>query len=374
MHRAATSFLAALLAAIAAAAPAAAADRDGVWQGMIGTLPVRACFMSRDWGDFGAYYYLSQRKLIALEPEEGNSSAFREGDARQAANPLWSLRTVAGDALEGQWSQGKRTLPVRLMRVAAAIGEEGPCGSLAFHGPRLEGVRTVRSRASMDGVAYTRLVLSHGGRYEASVETFALGGAKEADRRIDAALRESFDGSPAAWFDCVRGALAFSPHEGSIDETQAPAFVTARWLSVKRQSDSFCGGNHPNSFIVYRTFDRRTGAELDPLDWFDPRAVKRTSYPETGDKEPIPTLLPALRKAVMGAWKEEGECKGVVSEQEFWNLGLGRTGFVFTPSLPRVVMACGETFTIPYARLARFLTPAGAREVKALQAELARLR
>ena len=51
---------------------------------------------------------------------------------------------------------------------------------MTYHQPRLEGVRTVTARATLDGVAYTRITLDHGGRFEAGVETFALDGSGEA--------------------------------------------------------------------------------------------------------------------------------------------------------------------------------------------------
>ena len=63
------------LAAIAAVlAPADSAELAGVWEGTVGSLPVRACFVRRDWGTFGAYYYLSQRRLIPLDGDEGEAS------------------------------------------------------------------------------------------------------------------------------------------------------------------------------------------------------------------------------------------------------------------------------------------------------------
>ena len=58
------------LAAIAllAATPANAAVPNpqiaGVWDGTIGTLPVRACFVHESYGDQGAYYYRS--KLVTI--------------------------------------------------------------------------------------------------------------------------------------------------------------------------------------------------------------------------------------------------------------------------------------------------------------------
>ena len=41
-----------------AAAQSTAGGFAGVWQGTLGAQPVRVCFNQREWGTFGAYYYL----------------------------------------------------------------------------------------------------------------------------------------------------------------------------------------------------------------------------------------------------------------------------------------------------------------------------
>src|SRR6185503_11391200 len=145
------SMFAPLLALAAAAAPPA--DLAGIWEGNVGTLPVRACFVQRDWGTFGAYYYLSRLRLIPLEVEEGAAGAFREGGDTQG--PRWRIESADAARLSARWTSGGRTLPVRLRRLAGGEGEEGACASLAFHAPRLAGVRTVAARAAKDGVDYT---------------------------------------------------------------------------------------------------------------------------------------------------------------------------------------------------------------------------
>jgi hypothetical protein len=57
-----------LLAALALSAPVQAAPAwHGVWQGSVGTLPVRACLQERsETYRNGSYYYLSRLQPIAL--------------------------------------------------------------------------------------------------------------------------------------------------------------------------------------------------------------------------------------------------------------------------------------------------------------------
>lgn len=346
------------------AAQAAPSALPGVWEGHVGNLPIRACFVEREWGPFGAYYYMSQRRLIGLEPIEGARATFREGFDEGGAAPRWQIQSATATRLQARWTSGRRVLQVQLTRVAVT-GEEGPCGSMAFHQPRLEGIRTVETAASMDGVAYRRIRLDPGTRFEASVESFALDGEGEATRRINAALARPFAGDPPEWFDCMRAPLETGAMEGDLAETYAPAMISRRWLSVNHNYDASCGGAHPSSGLVYETYDRTSGAEVDLFDWFVPAAVRQERV-EGADDE-LRTVLPPLRDVILAGWRPEGECGEVVREAEFWNIGLRRDGFVFSPSLAHVVQACGEEFNVPFARVRSLLTREGQSNLEGLR-------
>ena len=363
-----SAFLFAPILALAAAA-APPADLPGVWEGTIGNLPVRACFVQREWGAFGAYYYRSRLRLIPLEAEAGAAGAFREGG--DTSGPRWLIESADAARLSARWTGRGQTLPVRLGRLAGAGagGEEGPCGSLAFHRPRLAGIRTVSTRAAKDGVAYTKLSLNHGGRFEISFETFALDGAGEATRRINAVLGRALAGDPPSWFQCIQDSLGSSPNEGSFDESLAPAMISRRWMSVAHHWDGICGGAHPDSSNSWRLFDLAAGREVDLFDWLNGNAVRRQG--RRGSDEEIKTVQPAFRDAILSGWHPEAaDCEEVIRTADYWNIGLTRQGFVLEPSLPHVVQACGETFTLSFARLRPFLTPEGAANQRALQADL----
>jgi hypothetical protein len=360
--------LVALLALAAAAAPAPA-DLPGVWEGTVGALPVRACFVHREFGDFGAYYYLSHRRLIALEADEGSDSAFREIGDSGRSRPLWRIERADGDRLTAQWTSGRRTLPVRLSRVSPVAADESPCSSMDFHRSRLEGVRTVTTRATIDGTSYRRIALDSEGRFESSLETFALDGGGEAVQRINAALAEALSGDPPRWFECSRDSLGRMPYEGSSDEILRPVLITERWLSVAHHWDGFCGGAHPDSSNGYRTFDLTSGQEVDLHGWFDDMAVERQHLTEVN--EDIVTVRPALRDFVLGGWTpEDPECRDVIRDQEYWSIGLTPRGMAFSPDLAHVVQACGEEFLVPFDRLGPFLTAEGAANLREIEAEL----
>lgn len=357
-----------LVPSAASAQPAAAAGLPGIWEGTIGTLPVRACFVTREYGSFGAYYYRSRMKLLGLEAQDGTTDAFGETGGDVTAQ--WRTVRVAGDNLTATWTSGRQGLPVRLHRVAATLGEEGACASVAFHQPRLEGVHTVSTRATADGTAYTKLTLDTAGHFEIGVETFALDGDSAAVRRINTALGESLAGTPPGWLSCVTDSLATHGSEGQANESLTPAMISRRWLSVASASDWDCGGAHPDSSSRYRLFDLTSGAETELLDWFTPAAVKRETF--EGSTEVARTLEPAFRAFLLAGWHVDpgaAECDEVIRSQEDWSVGLTRDGFVFSPSLPHVVQACEENFTVDFDRIRPWLTPQAAEQVRDLRAE-----
>lgn len=363
-----------LLIALAAASmqPAAAGPPAGIWEGTVGTLPVTACFMGPDEGAFGAYYYRSRLQLIALAPVENMRGAFREaaggsdGTGPGADAPRWQIERAAGSILTARWTSGRRTLPVRLRRVAGAV-DEGPCASLAFHRPRLAGVRTVSTRGTTDGVGWTKLRLDHGGRFGASVESFALDGNGAAVRRLNAIFGRPLSNDPPEWLDCIRGTLANNPYEGEYQSSLEPVMISRHWLSVADGNGGFCGGAHPFDNSIYRTFDLTRGTEIDLHDWLNAAAVKRERV--QGSTDVLKSLQPAFRTFFLTGWRGENDCDEIVRGTEFWTIGLTREGFVFTPSVPHAVRLCHETFTVGFDRLAPYLTPDAQAHVAALRAE-----
>jgi len=362
--------LAQLIALAAAAAPVPSAELAGVWEGNVGNLPVRACFVRRDTEWFGDYYYLSRLQLIPLEAE-GNGGGFRETADAGTDLPRWTIGSVGAAEMTARWSNGTRTLPIHLRRLARMTGDDSPCASALFHRPRLEGLRTLRSRAAIDGVAYTKLTLDLRGRFDSRFESFALDGSDAAAQRINAALAQGLAGDPPSWFECIGDSLGYSPREGAFEESLAPTMISRRWLAVAHHWDGDCGGAHPDSSNTYRVFDLADGREIDLHDWLNGEAVHR-ERPEGGSEE-LKSLRPAFRDAILAGWRpEDAECDEPVRSEEFWTIGLTRSGLVFSPELPHVVQSCSADIVVPLARLRPWLSPEGAANLRALEAEAAR--
>lgn len=356
-----------LLAQQASAAPVTEKSLDGVWQGTIGPAPIRVCF-NQERGPFGLYFYLSHLNQIPLRQVDAAKAVLVEG-ARDddPAAARWSLPDVGRDAISGSWSQGKRNLPIALKRVAGRFSEdETPCGSEIFHRPQLAGITTVRKAATLDGHSYTRLILDHHGHFgdSISVETFALDGLTPAIARINATLAEALDPRrDDSWFACIRMAGNSSSNGGDEQSLTEPRMISGKYLSVRQQIAGFCGGAHPDSTDVPLLFDLMSGREVTLFDWFNERAVKREHL--EGEAAPFVTLQPAFRKMLTTGWKADSECREAVASQDVWSVALTRAGFVLAPDLPHVVQACGEEFTLSFAKAEPFLNAGGTAEVAA---------
>ncbi len=360
---------------LALTAPSASAAADtpralavqGVWQGTLGTQPIRACFNNRETDSFGAYFYLSKLVTIPLVKDDKGELLFSEGWPDDPKAPRWALTPIGADELAGTWKQGSRNLALRLTRVPLGkLGEDdSPCGSMAFEQPRLNGIHIVRTRAAKDGVGYAKLTLELRGHFPSvSVESFQLDGHGSAVERINRVLDKPFaKDNEESWLGCVRSSFNSSPWGAEHNESFELQLITRKWLAVNHHWDGFCGGAHPDSSNSPRLFDLTSGAEINLFDWFNDKAVKREHL--GGEAGNIVTIRPAFQKMLMAGWKGDDECRDAIAGQDFWSVALTRSGFSLTPSLPHVVQACTEDFNLSFARAAPYLNATGKREVEA---------
>jgi hypothetical protein len=351
---------------------------QGVWRGTIGALPVQACLDHRDYADRGAYYYMSHLSIIALGRIDKGGAGVTFSEAADSdtkdQGPLWVLSPARGGDLAGEWRFKTKTLPIRLTRLAAADGDDGPCSSLAFSGPRVTPITITSKPAIKDGVAYTRLIASVGRQFDVTLESFemsgATSGATAADRRIDAILRKRLPerGQGSDYLDCTMGALGANGHDGAYSDVSTPTFITRRWLVSAETSATDCGGAHPSESLTSTVFDRATGDVVDLWTWFTPGAVTRHA-PEGGAPAAY-EVAPPLLKAIVARWHgEDSDCRQAFEDQTFWDVALTRQGFGFTPMLPHVAQACAEQVVLPYGGAAPFLNAAGRAGVASVMSD-----
>jgi hypothetical protein len=348
-----------LLAGLVLAAPAHAAPAwHGVWQGTIGTLPVRACVQERsETYRNGSYYYLSRLQPIALSHEDDGSWSEENDSGR------WTVAAGAAGRLTGTWRGGGKSLPIALTRVTMAAGEEDPCGSSAYIAPRLRPAKVVSKAARKDGFAYTELTYDVGPSFpEVEIGSFSYPPTRPGDAAINAALRldPAKPEGEADYAGCMKMALASLGRDGDFQFAYAPELVTSEYLSVAANSGGFCGGAHPDESQWHVLFDRASGRKIELASWLSARAVA------PGDGEAgtsIRRITPALRALALKHFPfgrgEDADCREAISGEDYWELALGRKGIAFTPSLPHVIQACEDAAEVPFAELAPFLSPAG---------------
>jgi hypothetical protein len=369
------AFLTALLFAV----PAVAQDRPewvGVWDGRVGNLPVRLCIDA--WAGSparGSYYYLSQLEPISLTDYD-SEGGWTEQAAGSDATAEWDFAERSAKALRGTWRQGRRSLPFALTPLAWSEGDwGGPCSSAAFLAPRVGGGTVLSSQAELAGWRYTTKKYRPAARFadDVTIESFGFPAVEPGDAAINTALaahlpREEVDD---AFLQCLAGSIASLGYDGGFEEVVRPVWVTPAFLVAMESSSTFCGGAHPNHFYAYLTFDRQGGEAIDLFGWLGETAVEH----HLGEQgiEAYDTVRPALRDLILARdpvddfSTSEGfeaepypeDCRDLAFEQEFWTLGLSRSGMLFVPSMPHVAAACAETFTVPWDDLAPFLNGEG---------------
>lgn len=155
--------------------------------------------------------------------------------------------------------------------------------------------------------------------------------------------------------------------EGEWSVSILPEVLTDRWLGVVIASGNFCGGAHPNYWQHQQTYDRQTGALVDPMHWITSAGVTTERLePAAEGEERITntTITPALQDLILSHWPRtddpDGEnCRDVARDPFGWDLGLAPSGLAFMPELPHVAQACAETMVVPWGELAPYLSAEG---------------
>jgi len=350
----------AMAAGPAFAAPAPALQ--GVWKGTIGNLPVQACFQTESDFQFGAYFYLSQLKIIHLDkPDKGDG--WWETEVNKG--PHWLLKTVEGDAVLGSWEDKGKTLPIALKRVSLGNDEANrPCGSDAFMAPRLTPPKVTEAAAKLGGVAFTKIDVDVGKQFDVAISGFKLNGAGGNVTKINKLLTSIIPTTAAGsdYADCMKSALYSGGRDGTYNVSLSPVVLTRNWLVARNGSDDFCGGAHPNAGSVDSVYDLAAGVKVDVEKWFMPDAmdVKDGINPKG-----------TLREFVVKSEIKHGssECSDVYENANYWNVALSKAGVNFTPSLPHAEAACAESVDVPFAMASKFMNAAARAKLKSFQAE-----
>jgi len=370
---------AAIAAALLLAGPALAqemppAPPSGIWSGTLGDQEIRLCLGVKTSVGNGAYYYLRHLQLISLQADRQQGGWYERGvNARLDPAPRWTLTETPKGGLTGTWSQGGKSLPVRLDRISPSrrdATDDPPCGLMTFLKPRLTSPKLVRTPASLDGALYTRLVWDLGALSASALEGFDLPGDTAALRRVkklipSAAPAAVIDEGQSEYVACSLSAAGEFGEEGQYRHTVTPALILPHWLVSAEASSFSCGGPGPDLETRYQVFDLTAGAKVDPWSWFDgpPRNPKSLDPFEA---------RPQLKALVEAAWRraiaQSRDCAD--ADPDEWDIHPAHEGLAFSPQLAHAPAACAADAVIPYPSLAALLTPAGKTAIASITTDL----
>lgn len=347
-------------AAVALCAPASASEPAEVWRGTVGTLPV-ALSLNQGSGDevYGQYFYFKHLRDLELQGKRDDKGLHLQVlDRKGATTERWEL-SAKGDALEGQWRAGKRSLPVRLQRVDIASLRAGRDGeryrragddASAFDALRVSELALEKSKAQQ----FQGHQLQWWREPRTGMELFTVESDVDqpARGRVNAILKQRL------WRSAVDALQCTSAPESDFDQTVTPRLLDRRFLSLSLMTSYYCGGAHPDFGDSPLTIDVRSGRELTLEDvlWLGkgapPRSAGRGDYDSPGYKRLSEyrqsTLVPwtiktltRLHPAEMAKPKDEEGCD--YSDPDVWGTSiwyLTAEGLYLGPYFARVARAC----------------------------------
>ena len=119
-------------------------------------------------------------------------------------------------------------------------------------------------------------------------------------------------------------------------------------------------GRIPRTDNIPHTYDLVKGVEVDPLDWLLPTAVHREELEEYGPS----TLTADFVALILKDWRagddeHDDECRESTLRKNRGASGSRAAPSVFSPNFPRVIMACGDDYKVPFAELQPWLNAEG---------------
>jgi hypothetical protein len=365
-------------------ANAAAASWNGVWDGTIGDLPVRACLQHNDYGDFGAYYYHRHLSIITLgaaapAPKAGETTRWTEDPNNQenGKGAIWSITSGASDQLSGTWAQNGKSLPLRLQRIATPTDDDtNACGTAQFSALRAIKPKIKSAPGQFERRPIREFTADVGKHLDVEISSFALPGDSPALRKVNAELLSSLprDAAGSDYMDCTQNNLGSIGYDGDYRSNDHPVLITRTWMVDVRDVSYTCGGAHPDAYSSYRVWNLESGEVADLWSWMAPAAATTTvEHSGTKDAYSIHKIGPALRKQLVKRWSRDDEdCSSVAAETDDWQVYVTRGGLTFSPQLPHVINACTEEVVIPFSQAGKLLTGPGRAALASVAADIAR--
>ena len=328
---------------IRCAAGATAVVPQGVWQGTLGKKAIVACFNKGFPGSsYGSYYYLDHLEPIAIT---------RDRDAywhERNDTGLWELSVPVSGLISGVWRNPKnrKNLPIKL---ALVDGEKDDiaCARDSYNA-RLE---------TYPKVIVGKWVQFSVGRFFRKLEfagqlTIELFGPDAATRRLNSILKlDRSREAIAAYFAQRREFLGRVGHPAVDERDTEPVYWDPNFIQIRFYQWA-AGEGRSGISIMHRTWNTRTGTEIDPWKWLAGSADEG--------------LPPKLKKFLYGNMKESSECEDGYKGEGSYTLLLNKTGINFEEDAWG--NGCEKSFFLTYGELRPFLSPAGILAVNSITA------
>ena len=310
---------------------------NGVWRGKLGDMDIVACFNGEQSGN---YYYVRHKQAIRLSREE-KSNVWME----EANTGSWKLDLPAAKKLQGVWQapQNGKSLVITLGSPSNEKDDQ-PCASNEYNQtlevfPKLK----IGNIENFNGRKYRKLRI-------ADVETIELMSSETAVGKVNQKLRDVLPKSKADLDEYFVKRREFLGNIGyaAEDETFAqPYYWSDDWITVHYYRWAAGFGARGIS-LNYRTWNMKTGEEVDLWKWFGARSY---SY---SDMSPLPDQL---KKRLIKDAEIEAECRHEYYGEGEYHVTLESTGMKFWENA--FGDGCEKEFIIPYKDLGPFLTPEG---------------
>jgi hypothetical protein len=345
---------------------AAASQQDmavtGVWSGAIGTSRITACFgkRSEDGRIVRSFYDVRDLGPIVLEAQSSDGKWIEHGT--DGPN-VWTIASLDDAGLTGTWRKrsGMDEMPILLHRVPGA-GNDNACGGEVYNAP-LEakffklvigpvtsmspekryrkissaGMQTVELIDSSPAIASVNRQL----RGELSLYTADAGS-------IRTQLRESMQSNGFYIYDIT---------------TTSPVAWNERWITMSMHRQ-FGGTGASGADSGYRTWDARTGREIDPRKWLGVNSDldEARAFPPVGRTGVLPERL---RRYLLRSAKIDKKCRAVFSESVEAGLKLSQDGIEFKIG-DSYNPECMQGVFLTFAQLQPFLNGEGRAALRAM--------
>jgi hypothetical protein len=367
-----------------------------VYEGTIGSSKITVCFGDHEVTENEGVYYYDRYKEFLWLSRERSSKTWIEKTERFAdkATGKWVLNEILNHRrpqahLTGEWigTTGSRVLPIRLtLALDQKHDEYGSCGSNAFHlkleqPPALERSAQKSFKGgpprpvnSADKFQYQvlNLTLKKDGY---SATTVILNPGDKRYEKINEVLKEyvTSEGLQKRHFDCRRSAISNLGSEGTYLLYASPSFWTNDWVDIIINTQNFCGGAHPNSWVEHRIWSLSDNAEVDLAEWFRSSGNK-TQISSENLIWPEPKLFKII-EASFYKQNPDDDCKENFKDmQKLFSLSLTTGGMEFdSVGFCHACRSCSFSTVIPYKGLEPYLNEIGKERVASIVRSIERL-